>query len=109
MSAEGRGPAWAIFSAAAALILPAITLLLLLEGASVAVHERFAQPFYRLETAAWLAENTPPGSPVMLRDSELALYADRPQVALPNAPWQQVTDYARAPVAPLTLSWTTRR
>jgi hypothetical protein len=32
----------------------------------------------------------------MLRDSELALYADRPQVALPNAPWQQITDYARA-------------
>lgn len=78
------------------LVLPAVLVALLIEGAAVSVHERGSQPFDRLDVAAWLRENAPPGAPVMLRDSEIALYADLPQVAFPNAPWAQVVAYAHA-------------
>ncbi len=95
-SEDGRTVAGRLFAAVAGLVLPAIALLLLLEGASVAVHERPAQPFFRVRAAEWLQKNTPPGSPVMLRDSEISLYANRPQVAFPNASWEKVAAYARA-------------
>lgn len=53
-------------------------------------------PFHRVEAARWLAEQTPPGTPIMTRNAETALYADRPMVAFPNAPWEQVLAYAKA-------------
>ncbi len=80
----------------APLLLPAVVVLLLIEGASVSVHDRGSQPFDRVQVAAWLKANLPPGSPIMVRDSEIPLYADLPQVAFPNAPWEQVTAYAYA-------------
>jgi hypothetical protein len=44
----------------------------------------------------WLADHSEPGEPVMSRNSELGLYADRPLVAFPNAGWGEVLAYARA-------------
>ncbi|MCD6291542.1 MAG: hypothetical protein J7M34_13645, partial [Anaerolineae bacterium] len=38
----------------------------------------------------------PPGVPIMSRNPEVALYADRPLVAFPNATWPQVLAYARS-------------
>ena len=78
------------------LVLPAVVMVLFLQGGSVAVQERGSQPFYRVDAAAWLAQNVPPGSPIMVRDTEIPLYAGLPQVAFPNAAWEQVTAYARA-------------
>jgi 4-amino-4-deoxy-L-arabinose transferase-like glycosyltransferase len=95
LSQEGRSVVGKLFAAGASLILPGIALLLLVECCSVAVHERGAQPFYRVEAAAWLAQHAPPASPVMVRDSEIPLYAGLPQVAFPNASWDKVTAYAR--------------
>lgn len=93
--AEGGRARWAgAGSSLRLLILPAAAVLLLLEGASVSLHQRSMQPFDRLQVAAWLRESVPPGSPVLLRDSEIALYANVPQVAFPNAPWEQVLAYA---------------
>jgi hypothetical protein len=46
-----------------------------------------------LEAAQWLAGHVPAGSPIMVRSSEVPLYAGLPQVAFPNAPWHQVLDY----------------
>ncbi len=44
----------------------------------------------------WLAEHAEPGAPVMSRNTEVALYADRPVVAFPAAAWEDVLAYARA-------------
>jgi len=44
----------------------------------------------------WLREHTEPGAPVMTRNSEVALYADRPDVPFPNATWEEVLAYGRA-------------
>lgn len=53
-------------------------------------------PFHRVEAAGWLAAQTPAGAPIMARNAETALYAGRPMVAFPNAPWEQVLAYAQA-------------
>jgi hypothetical protein len=53
-------------------------------------------PSYRLQAAHWLAENTPPDTPIMTRNAETALYADRPLIAFPRASWEQVLRYAAA-------------
>ncbi|MCS6842879.1 MAG: glycosyltransferase family 39 protein [Caldilineales bacterium] len=47
------------------------------------------------EAGLWLAEHSRPGEPVMSRNAEVSLYADRPPVALPNAGWEQVLNYGR--------------
>jgi hypothetical protein len=47
----------------------------------------------------WLAEHSAPDAAVMSRNSQIALYADRPLVAFPNATWEQVMDYGRARAA----------
>jgi hypothetical protein len=96
ISEGGRTLANRLLQGTAKLLLPAMVVLLLLECASVAVHERPGQPFYRLEAAAWLAQHAPAGSAAMLRDSEIALYANLRQVALPNAPWDAARAYGRA-------------
>ncbi len=44
----------------------------------------------------WLREHAELGAPVMTRNSEVALYADRPDVPFPNATWEEVLAYARA-------------
>ncbi len=44
----------------------------------------------------WLAEHTDPGDPVVSRNSEVGLYADRPLVAFPDASWEEVLAYIRA-------------
>ena len=53
-------------------------------------------PFYRLETARWLAENTPSDTRIMTRNAETVLYADRAMVAFPNAAWELVIRYAQS-------------
>ena len=77
-------------------VLPlGITVLALLwTGCAVVRAELPKQPFFRVEAAQWLAGHVPGGSPVMVRSSEVPLYAGLPQVAFPNAPWRQVLDYA---------------
>jgi 4-amino-4-deoxy-L-arabinose transferase-like glycosyltransferase len=81
------------FGALPVVILAGAAMLLLLEGASVVTHEQAGQPFYRIETARWLTQHLPPGSRLMVRSSEIALYANLPAVAFPNAPWEQVRAY----------------
>ncbi len=44
----------------------------------------------------WLADNSEPGAAIMSRNSEIALYADRPLIAFPSATWEQVLAYGRA-------------
>ncbi len=75
--------------------LAAVVVLLLWGCFAVVRSELPQQPFWRLETARWLADNVPAGSNVMMRSSEVPLYAGLPMVAFPNAPWPQVLDYAR--------------
>jgi hypothetical protein len=77
-----------------ALPLAATTVMLLWTCVSVARSELPKQPFWRVEAARWLTKHVPPESPVMVRSSEVPLYAGLPQVAFPNAPWSQVLDYA---------------
>jgi 4-amino-4-deoxy-L-arabinose transferase-like glycosyltransferase len=69
---------------------------LLAGGAHVAGYEIIRMPFDRISIAAWLASEVPPGAGVMLRNSETALYAHLPAIALPDAAWSQILDYARA-------------
>ena len=77
-----------------ALPLGITVLALLWTGCAVVRAELPKQPFFRLEAAQWLAGHASAGSPVMVRSSEVPLYAGLPQVAFPNAPWRQVLDYA---------------
>ncbi len=44
----------------------------------------------------WLAANSQPDEPLMTRNTEIGLYADRPQVALPNATWPEIVAYGAA-------------
>jgi 4-amino-4-deoxy-L-arabinose transferase-like glycosyltransferase len=82
--------------AAAALPVALVVAAMLWSGAQTARREMPRLPFYRLEAARWLAANTPPGAPIMTRNAETALYADRPLIAFPRAPWEQVLAYADA-------------
>lgn len=70
--------------------------LLLVSGLGVAANELPRQPFYHVETARWLAENVPAGSPIMTRYTDTTLYAGLPKVAFPNANWPEVLAYGRA-------------
>jgi len=65
-------------------------------GLSRARYELIRQPFWRVEEADWLAGHLTASSPLMARDSEVALYADLPLVGFPNAQWPQVLAYGRA-------------
>lgn len=48
------------------------------------------------QIGTWLAAASQPGEPIMTRNSEIALYAGRPLVALPNASWQEIVAYGAA-------------
>ncbi|MCB0003071.1 MAG: glycosyltransferase family 39 protein [Anaerolineae bacterium] len=48
------------------------------------------------QAGQWLSANSQPGEPVMTRNTEIGLYADRPQVALPNATWEEIVAYGAA-------------
>ena len=52
--------------------------------------------FSHAEAGQWLEANVPPGTVLMARDTEVALYAGMPCVAFPNAEWHQVLAYARS-------------
>ncbi len=65
-------------------------------GIGVARREIPIQPFWRVQTAAWLTQHVPAGSPLLMRDSEVALYANLPQIPLPNAEWPAALAYAQA-------------
>lgn len=84
---------WARWTAP--LVLTAL-LILSLRGQGIA--HRTGQdslfPSHR-EAGLWLAAHSRPGEPVMTRNAEIGLYADRPLVALPNASWEQVLAYGR--------------
>lgn len=62
----------------------------------VAQHEIPRQPFWCVQVADWLVEHVPAGAPLMMRDSEIALYANLAQIALPNAEWSQALAYGQA-------------
>lgn len=82
--------------AAAALPVALAATAMLWSGAQTARLAMPHLPTYRLEAAAWLAEHTPPDTPIMTRNAETALYADRPLIAFPRASWDQTLAYARA-------------
>ena len=48
------------------------------------------------QAGEWLATASQPGDAIMTRNTEIGLYAGRPQVALPNATWPQIVDYGKA-------------
>lgn len=85
-----------LVTAAAVLPVALVVAAMLWSGVQTARREIPRLPFYRLEAARWLADNTPPGAPIMTRNAETALYADRPLIAFPRAPWDQVLAYADA-------------
>ncbi len=47
------------------------------------------------KAAAWLEQHSLPTARVMTRETAVGLYAARVRVPFPNAPWEQVRDYAR--------------
>lgn len=83
-------------SAAAALPVALAVAVMLWSGVQTTRQAIPHLPFYRLEAAAWLAEHAPPGAPIMTRNAETALYADRPLIAFPRASWEQTLAYAQA-------------
>jgi hypothetical protein len=78
--------------------LPAVAVLVFCLGLPPGVFaDRIPRmPWAHVEAGRWLADQTPPDAAIMTRNSEIALYADRPLVASPNAAWPQVLTYARA-------------
>jgi len=75
----------------------AVTVVAFLGLAGALAHSQLpVQPFWRIEAGDWLARHAAAGSPVMARDSEVALYAGLPMVAFPDAEWPQVVAYGRA-------------
>lgn len=77
-------------------LLPIVVVIagLLVGGMRVARRALAVMPFGRATVGQWLASLTPAGAAVMMRNSEIALYADLPAVALPDADWPQVLHYA---------------
>ncbi len=87
-----RGLVWS----ASALPVALVVAVMIWSGVQITRRETPRLPFHRIEAARWLAEHTPPGTPIMTRNAETALYADRPMVAFPNASWEQVLSYGKA-------------
>jgi hypothetical protein len=100
--------AWAITSfenvsgkrlAAPLLIGPLLFLLLALGFAgqrqAAAAGQASLTPSHQ-EAGLWLAAHAGPNDPIMSRSSTVALYADRPLVAFPNATWPEVLAYGQA-------------
>jgi 4-amino-4-deoxy-L-arabinose transferase-like glycosyltransferase len=85
-----------LVGAASALPVALAMIAMLWSGVQIAQHEIPRLPFHRVEAARWLTGQTPPGTPIMTRNAETTLYANRPMVAFPNAPWEQVLSYAEA-------------
>lgn len=81
---------------ASALPVALVVAVMIWDGMHVPRNQIPRLPFHRVEAARWLAAQTPPGTPIMTRNAETALYADRPMVAFPNAPWERVLSYAAA-------------
>lgn len=48
------------------------------------------------DAGIWLAGASRDGEPIMTRNTEIGLYAGRPQVALPNATWEEIVAYGAA-------------
>ncbi len=92
LATRRRGLVWL----ASALPVALVVAVMIWSSVQVARNQIPRLPFYRVEAARWLAEQTPPGTPIMTRNAETALYANRPMVAFPNAPWEQVLSYAQA-------------
>lgn len=55
-----------------------------------------AMPWTHIDAGRWLAAHTSPDTVIMTRHSEIGLYAGRPVVASPNAPWEAILAYGRA-------------
>ena len=92
-SASRRSAMARVISALPVVLLVAV---MLMAGAQTAQRKIGRLPFQRVQAAQWLAANTPPGTPIMTRNAETALYAGRSMVAFPNAPWDQVLSYGQA-------------
>ncbi len=94
-SAGTRAHASAVWQLIYALPLACVVITLLISGVQTARRAIASMPFDRIAAGQWLASLVPMDAPLMARDSDMALYADRPAVALPNAEWPQVLNYAR--------------
>lgn len=62
-----------------------------------------AMPWTNITAGEWIAEHTAPGTVLMTRNTEVALYAGRPVVAAPNASWDELVAYGKARNAELLL------
>jgi hypothetical protein len=80
---------------AVALLLVASALALRMQLKTARVEQARLTPSHKA-AGLWLAENSQAGEAIMTRARELALYADRPLVALPRGDWATVLDYGRA-------------
>jgi hypothetical protein len=80
---------------AVVLLLVASALALRMQLKTATVEQARLTPSHK-DAGLWLAENSQAGEAIMTRARELALYADRPLVALPRGDWATVLDYGRA-------------
>ncbi len=94
----GSGAGWRGGLSRAAAVLPAALAVaaMVWSGAQTARREIPRLPFYRLEAARWLADNTPADAVIMTRNAETALYAGRSLIAFPRATWEETLAYADA-------------
>jgi hypothetical protein len=84
-----------VAAVAVLLLLVASALALRMQLKTARVEQAGLTPSHQA-AGLWLAENSQPGEAIMSRAREIALYADRPLVALPRGDWATVLDYGRA-------------
>jgi 4-amino-4-deoxy-L-arabinose transferase-like glycosyltransferase len=76
---------------------PAVVVVLLIATALPQLYAGTAvMPWSSREAGTWLRDHTAPDERIMTRQSEVALYAQRPLVASPNATWGELVEYGRA-------------
>jgi len=81
--------------AALVLLMVVLAIALRMQLKTARVEQATLTPSHKA-AGLWLAQNSQEGEAVMTRARELALYADRPLVALPRGDWATVLDYGRA-------------
>lgn len=81
--------------AAVVLLVIVVAIALRMQATTALVEQAKLTPSHEA-AGLWLAQNSLEGEAIMTRARELALYGDRPLVALPRGDWATVLDYGRA-------------